>query len=119
MDLATDSNGDILIADAGTGLIRRYSPDFGLATVNTGVVLDMPHGLDVTPEGSVVVAEMHAHRVILLDRNGKIVRLLGTGEPGDGHGQLDKPAAVLIHAGHLWIADLKNHRVVVTKWQHQ
>ena len=26
-------------------------------------------------------------------------------------------AAVLLHAGHIWIADLYNHRILVAQWQ--
>jgi hypothetical protein len=37
----------------------------------------------------------------------------GTGEPGPAAAQLNRPAAVLVHAGRLWIADLDNHRIVV------
>jgi hypothetical protein len=36
----------------------------------------------------------------------------GNGEAGSTPGQLNKPAAVLAHAGLLWIADLGNHRIV-------
>jgi hypothetical protein len=76
----------------------------------------MPHGLAATPEGGLVVAEMHAHRICLLTQDNEIIRICGTGEPGTGPGQLRKPAAVLIHSGYLWIADLGNHRVLIVKW---
>lgn len=116
MDLSIDLSGNILIADAGTGRIRRYTPASGLSTPHAGIVLDMPHGLTLTPENSIVVAEMNAHRVVLLTPDDKIIRLYGTGEPGAGPKQLCRPAAVLIHSGYLWIADLKNHRIIITKW---
>jgi hypothetical protein len=37
----------------------------------------------------------------------------GTGEKGSSPTQLSRPAAVLVHAGHLWVADLDNHRIMV------
>jgi DNA-binding beta-propeller fold protein YncE len=116
MDLCRDLNGHILISDAGTGLIRRYTPESGLSTPYDPIEIDMPHGLASTPAGDVIVAEMYAHRIVLLTSDNAVIRLCGTGEPGGSRGQLRKPAAVLIHSGYLWIADMENHRVVTAKW---
>jgi streptogramin lyase len=116
MDLSVAPDGSVLIADAGTGRIRRYQPGGGLSSPWPGIQIDMPHGLAAAPGGAVVVAEMYGHRIVLLTRDQDVVRLCGTGEPGSGLAQLHKPAAVLIHSGHLWIADLKNHRVLTAKW---
>jgi hypothetical protein len=33
------------------------------------------------------------------------------GEAGSDARHLNRPAAVLVHAGWLWIADLDNHRI--------
>jgi streptogramin lyase len=116
MDISIASDGGVLIADAGTGRIRRFAPDSGLSSPWPDIRIDMPHGLATAPDGGVVVAEMYGHRIILLTRDHEFVRLCGTGEPGSGRRQLQKPAAVLVHSGHLWIADLKNHRVVAATW---
>jgi hypothetical protein len=35
------------------------------------------------------------------------------GEAGPGPGQLNRPAAVLVHDGNVWVADLDNHRIVI------
>ncbi len=75
--------------------------------------LHTPHGVAAGPDGTVYVADMNAHQVVAIDREGRITRVAGTGEKGSAESQLDKPAAVLVHAGHLWIADLDNHRVTV------
>ena len=64
----------------------------------------------------VVVAEMYGHRVVWVDKDKQVFRLCGTDESGSGSSQLCKPAAVLVHSGHLWIADLGNHRITVVKW---
>ncbi len=116
MDLSIDLNGDVLIADGGTGIIRRYTPELGLSSLYADIEIDMPHGLAVAPEGGLVVAEMNAHRIVLLSPDDEIIRLCGTGEPGAGHDQLHKPAAVLIHSEYLWIADLQNHRILTVEW---
>ncbi len=116
MDLSIDSAGGVLIADGGTGRIRRYTPESGLSSPWSGIEIDMPHGLASVKDGGVVVAEMYGHRIVLLTSDKKIIRLCGTGESGNVVGQLHKPSAVLIHAGHLWVADLQDHRILTTKW---
>jgi len=116
MDLSIASDGSVLIADGGTGRIRRYEPDNGLSSPWPDIQIDMPHGLATAPDGGVIVAEMYGHRIVLLTRDHEFIRLCGTGEPGAGPKQLQKPAAVLVHSGHLWIADLKNHRILTATW---
>lgn len=116
MDLCIDSQGRVLIADAGTGYIRCYTPRNGLSSTWQGLQINMPHGLAATPDDELVVAEMRSHRICLLTRDYKVIRLCGTGQPGSGPGQLKKPASVLVHSGRLWIADLGNHRIITAKW---
>lgn len=113
MDIALDELGALWIADAGYARIRRWHPDEGLSTPFADQRLAMPHGIAVTPSGHLAIAEMYGHRILRLDRtSGELATYCGTTEAGLGTAQLNKPAAVLAHAGRLWIADLGNHRVV-------
>lgn len=116
MDLSLTSDGSLLIADAGTGRIRCYAPGKGLFSPWPNIRIDMPHGLSTAPDGGLVVAEMYGHRIVMLTHDDKIIRLCGTGKSGSGARQLKKPAAVIIHSGHLWIADLDNHRILTAIW---
>ncbi len=116
MDLSIASDGTVLIADAGTGRIRSYRPGKGLFSPWPDIKIGMPHGVAAAPDGGVIVAEMYTHRIIMLTREQELIPLCGTGEAGSGPEQLSKPAAVLLHSGHLWIADLMNHRVLTTPW---
>ena len=113
MDLAWGKDGSLLVADAGANLVRMWSPTAGLGTLKTDAPLHTPHGVAAGPDGTVYVADMNAHQVVAIDAAGRVRRVFGTGEKGSGPGQLSRPAAVLVHAGHLWIADLDNHRIVV------
>jgi DNA-binding beta-propeller fold protein YncE len=113
MDIAWAPDGTLLIADAGTNEIRTWSPTSGLGTLTTRSELHTPHGVAAGPDGTVYVADMDAHQVVAIDAEGEVTRVAGTGEQGGGPLQLSRPAAVLVHAGHLWIADLDNHRIVV------
>jgi DNA-binding beta-propeller fold protein YncE len=102
-----------VIADAGANLVRTWTAAAGLGTLKVAGALHTPHGVAAGPDGTVYVADMNAHQVVAIDREGRLTRVAGTGEKGPAEGQLNKPAAVLVHAGHLWIADLDNHRVTV------
>ena len=113
MDIALDTDGALWIADAGEAKIRRWHPSDGLTTPFANQRLAMPHGIAVTPDGTLAVAEMYGHRILRLDpRSDVVATYCGTTEKGLGAGRLNKPAAVLAHAGRLWIADLANHRIV-------
>jgi len=113
MDLALADDGTLWILDAGRARIRRWRADTGLASPFAELELAMPHGVAVLPDGRIAVAELYGHRVLRLDpTSGALATLCGTTEAGAGEGQLRKPAAVLAHAGCLWIADLGNHRLV-------
>jgi DNA-binding beta-propeller fold protein YncE len=113
MDVALSPDGTLLIADAGSHLVRTWTGAAGLGTLRVAGALHTPHGVAAGPDGTGYVADMNAHQVVAIDREGRLSRVGGTGEKGAGPSQLNKPAAVLVHAGHLWIADLDNHRIAV------
>jgi len=113
MDVALAPDGTLLIADAGANLVRTWTAAAGLGTLKVADELHTPHGVASGPDGTVYVADMNAHQVVAIDREGRLTRVAGTGEKGGGSAQLNKPAAVLVHARHLWIADLDNHRITV------
>ena len=73
----------------------------------------MPHGVAGDANGNVYVAEIRAHQVTEFIAGKTAKRVAGTGVAGLASDQLNKPAAVLVHDGYLWIADLNNHRISV------
>ena len=55
---------------------------------------------------------MKSHRVLAIDPAGTVTTVAGVeGQAGSDATHLNRPAAVLVHAGWLWIADLDNHRL--------
>jgi sugar lactone lactonase YvrE len=74
--------------------------------------IDTPHGIAVGPDGTLYLAEMGRHRILSVTPGGRVMTVCGTGEAGSGPGQLNRPAAVLVHDGVVWVADLDNHRIV-------
>jgi sugar lactone lactonase YvrE len=111
MDIALGADGSLFIADAGTHLVRRLSPEGRVETHPLLSELHTPHGITVAPQGRLFIADMGAHQVVSVDREGHVERVCGTGLSGPGPLELNKPAAVLVHGDLLWVADLDNHRI--------
>lgn len=114
IDLVMDGT-NILIADAATNSIRKVIPGFEVSTLPVLDSLDTPHGVAIDKEGIVYEADMGTHRIISIDKDGTTSVLAGVSTAGQGIEELNKPAAILVHAGYLWIADLNNHQIKVIK----
>ena len=115
IDLMPAGDGGYLIADAGTQKVLRWSPGEQGEILAADTELAMPHGVTGDANGNVYVAEIRAHQVTEFIGGKTAKRVAGTGIAGLAPDQLDKPAAVLVHDGYLWIADLNNHRISVVK----
>jgi len=101
-----------LIADAGIQKALRFTLNGKVEILDPETELAMPHGVTGDQDGNVYVAELKAHKITRL--SGKLSsNIAGTGDAGKSVEQLNKPAAVLVHDGYLWIADLNNHRISV------
>jgi GT2 family glycosyltransferase/DNA-binding beta-propeller fold protein YncE len=130
-------SGELFIADSNNHVIRRvdaqnrtittvvgnnslgagFSGDFGPATA---AQLNTPDGVALAPDGDLIVADSHNHRVRRVDReSGEIITIAGSGDDGfsgdDGpatQAQLNTPSAVAAASnGDIYIADTLNYRV--------
>ena len=115
MDMVLDPDGNILIADAGTNLIRKLIIGKNVSTMIFNGELKTPHGIASDDYGNMYIADMGTHRILKINAQSNVSTLCGTGEEGTNVEQLNKPAAVLVHAGYLWIADLNNHQIKAIK----
>ena len=113
IDLMPAVDGTYLIADAGIQKGIRWAPGEKGKVLAPETAMSMPHGIDDDAAGNVYVAEIRGHKVTRVNPAGETSQFAGTGEAGLGEDQLNRPAAVLVHDGHLWIADLGNHRISV------
>lgn len=112
IDIAPAANGSFVIADAGNNTALRWTPKGKIETVATDSDLKVPHGVAEDSNGAVYVAEIGSHQIARL-QHGHKDSVAGTGVAGNASDQLNKPAAVLVHDGMLWIADLSNHRIII------
>jgi len=113
IDMMPAVDDSYLIADAGIQKGIRWSPGEKGTVLAPETTMAMPHGMDDDAGGNVYVAEIRGHKITRIDDKGKTSQFAGTGEAGLDADQLNKPAAVLVHDGYLWIADLGNHRISV------
>ncbi|MBI4262883.1 MAG: hypothetical protein HY657_00775 [Acidobacteria bacterium] len=126
--------GDVFVADARQGLIRRLRPRPPLGAAWTAddlgtdghpllgheVPFDAAADIAVAPDGDLYVADARRHRISLVDRStGRVVTVAGSGSAGFGGdggpaaaAALRGPSAVAVgRDGNLYIADTLNHRV--------
>jgi uncharacterized protein (TIGR03437 family) len=137
MAVATDSTGNIYIADYANSRIRRVSPAGIITTVAggallpgfsgdggraVGAALNFPGGVAVDAPGNLYIADMNNHRIRKVDTAGTITTVAGNGTKGfSGDGGPATAAALNLFgthaglavdtAGNLYIPDIANHRV--------
>ena len=137
--IAVAPDGDIYVADAYEGVVRRIHGQTLLVTSFAGnqdrgsgfagdggpaiaAMLDEPDGVAVAPDGDVIIADSQNHRIRRVDAaTGVITTIAGSGAAAfDGDGRpaletaLDQPSAVACAAnGDIYIADTMNNRVRV------
>ncbi len=74
----------ILCVDADGKLLRSWGDD----------LIGTAHGLRVDRHGNVWVTDTGRHRVLKFDPTGKLLLALGTGKPGTGSDEFDRPTDI-------------------------
>lgn len=117
MDIALDGFDQLWIIDAKNLNLRKWRTNEGLTTPFPELEIAMPHGVAIDQNGDIIVAEMYGNRIVQYDKiTGEPTVICGSVEEGNDDSHLRKPAAVLVHAGRIWIADLGNNRIVSVRY---
>jgi len=111
MGVVTLPDGGCLVADQSAGIVR-FGPDGTLV----GRLPEWPFGEEVlayglcrAPDGTLYCTDLAGHRVLRLSADGALTGVLG-GE-GTEPGRFREPWDVAWYAGHLYVADMGNHRL--------
>jgi DNA-binding beta-propeller fold protein YncE len=112
-----DLTDRIQVFDRDGNFLRGWStPEFNV---------DGPSGLTVDREGRLLVADTHFYRVLVYDRQGKILFQLGDGVQSTDHGRFGYPTDVVLDkAGNFYVSEYgENDRIQVFspdgKWLRQ
>lgn len=122
--IAVAPNGDVYIADAGNGMVRKIDGSGEVTTIAEG--FHYPSDVIVDETGHVIVADTLAHLIVQVSPDGTQRVLAGGGyEEEDGwfigglrdgaaeSAQFNEPSGLALHqaSGTLYIADTGNQRI--------
>jgi sugar lactone lactonase YvrE len=131
--LGLDLQDRLLIADGSNHRVRRVAHDGRLVTLAgtgrqgfdgdggfaTEASLNFPEGLSVDPSGRLFIGDEGNNAVRVVDTDGIISTVIGTGFPGRAlvgglarHSPVDDPENILVVADGLIISDGNNGRVI-------
>jgi DNA-binding beta-propeller fold protein YncE len=114
-DVEAAADGSVYVVDSGNDRVQvfdsalRHRASFGAA-----LKLNGPKYLSFDGD-RIWLADEDNHRILLLDRNYRLLGVLGTGKRGRGPAAYYKPEAVLARAPHVWIVDTYNDRIVLLR----
>ena len=113
--ITAEPHGSVFVVDK-SGRVQRFAPDgtFEASWRMPETAAGKPVGLTVHPDGRIFVADTHYHRIMIFNRDGK---LLGSfGREGTGDGEFLLPTDVAVDAdGFLYVSEYQgNDRI--TKW---
>lgn len=118
-DVEAAADGSVYVVDSGNDRVQvfdsslRHRASFGAA-----LKLDGPKYLALDGD-RIWLADEDRHRILLLDRNYRLLGVLGTGKRGRGPDAYYKPEAVLARAPHVWVIDTYNDRIVLLRLENQ
>jgi YD repeat-containing protein len=111
--IATDSNGDIVVADRGNYRVQEFSPELmWIRNMSQPVEHDGPFYLTVDPSNNIWVTYSWDNKIGEFNSEGKLLRTWGTA--GSEPGKMSSPYGVGIGPeGFVWVPEYDNNRVQV------
>jgi len=129
LNTATDSQGNVYVADAGNHRILKMTPGGTVVVLagtgypgyedgtGTSAVFRHPSALVVDGLGNVYVSDQQNHRIRRITAGGVVTTLAGSGSAGSSNGtgtgaSFSSPIGLALDGqGNLYVADYSNHRI--------
>lgn len=116
MAIVAGPDGLLYVADAGNHRIAIYTKQGELQRLfgergDAPGQFDFPYDLDIDAQGHLFVCDYSNHRLQQLTNTGQFIREWGG--LGSATGQLFNPWGIALTQTHMYIADTRNHRIVV------
>ena len=112
LGLSVDSDGNVIVADKGSSLIKIFSPDgkFLMKIGGQGTLKSPVHCIQY--DKYLIVSDNGEHCIKVFDRNGNFQYMFG--KKGEGEGEFNSPSCMAVNkSGHLMVCDECNHRVQI------
>jgi len=114
-DVEAAEDGSVYVVDSGNDRVQHLDAQLRhVATFGRSLGLSGPKYLALDGP-RLWLADEYNHRILLLDRGGSALGVLGTGRRGRGPTAFHKPEAVVARAPYLWVIDTYNDRVVLLR----
>ena len=112
--VAINRQGEIFLFHRGKHPILGFAADGRYLRSWGDDLIDSAHGLRIDRDDHIWVTDIGCHRVFKFDSGGKLLLALGTGKPGDGTDQFNKPTDVAFGTGgEFYVSDgYGNNRVL-------
>jgi trimeric autotransporter adhesin len=118
-NIATDTSGNLYIADTYNNRIRKIAKGIISTIVGGDGSLNQPEGVAVDSNSNIYIADTRNQRIEMVSSSGNVTTIAGNGGQGfSGDGglatdaSLDSPAAVAVDTlGNIYIADYNNRRI--------
>ncbi len=117
-DLENTANGDIWLSDSGNDRLLLLSPDLDIKRELKGSPYNFNgvRYMDVMADGTLIVGDKDNDQIKIISRDGKLLKVVGSGQGGRGPGEFRTPEGVEIRGETVWLSDSGNDRVVKYKF---
>ncbi len=117
-DLENTENGDIWLSDSGNDRLLLLSPDLDIKRELRGSPYNFNgvRYMDVMADGTLIVGDKDNDQIKIISSDGKLLKVVGSGQGGLGPGEFRTPEGVEIRGETVWLSDSGNDRVVKYKF---
>ena len=117
-DLENTANGDIWLSDSGNDRLLLLSPDLDIKRELKGNPYNFNgvRYMDVMADGTLIVGDKDNDQIKIISSDGKLLKVVGSGQGGRGPGEFRTPEGVEIRGETVWVSDSGNDRVVKYKF---